>query len=78
MKKLMLLFIILGIMGSCSKTPVSNKAGIIVTHIAYHDETYADYYGRCIPYNDMSFSWCIVDTLGKFNVGDTLNIVKLH
>lgn len=79
MKKLILLFIILGIISSCSPNPsVSNQDGIIVTRVLYRDQTYAEYYGYSTPSTIINGTWFIIDTIGKFNIGDTLNIVKLH
>lgn len=78
MKKVLFFFLLFGF-SSCGYAPMDNSSLIIITKIKQYDKTFCNYYGK--GNNNMSFtptSWdfCFRDSIGKFQISDTINFCK--
>jgi len=72
MKKLILILSVFLV--SC--TPIFNYTPIIITNIEQSKGGYCRYYGYGQNIWTNNYSFKFRDTCGKFQIGDTLNIVK--
>jgi hypothetical protein len=73
MKKL--IFILSMFLVGCNSCTVQNNKPIIVTNIEKSDITYCNYYGYASNIWSNKYEFKFRDTCGKFQIGDTLNIV---
>lgn len=72
MKKLILILSMFLV--SC--TPIFNYTPIVITNIEKSDKLYCNYYGYGQNIWTNNYDFELRDTCGKFQIGDTLNIVK--
>ena len=78
MKKLTLIIAVL-FMG-CGYAPMDNKHPIIIKSMSKSSDNLCNYYGSgnsAMVFTNTSFDFLFRDTCGKFQIGDTLNFVKL-
>lgn len=74
MKKLIgIIAIIIGL-SSCGHNSVNVNQVLIIREIEKSDSPYCKYYGDNRTLQTFSSTWCIVDTCGKWNVGDTIKL----
>lgn len=79
MKKLLLFLLISISLFSCGYAPMDNENPIIITDISQYDNTFAKYYGKgniTLVNSFVSYNFCFKDTIGKFQIGDTINFIK--
>ena len=72
MKKLTLIIAVL-FMGCNDYSPMDNKYPIIIKSISKSSDNLCSYYGK----ENTAFDFVFRDTCGKFQIGDTINFVKL-
>lgn len=81
MKKLILFLFISILLSSCGYAPMTNENPIIITKIIQVDDTFCKYYGEgslSLTATITSYNFCFKDTTGKFQIGDTINFIKLN
>ena len=76
----LIFFICLSTLSSCSDRAVSSKEDKnVITRIENYDGTYAIYTGRGYAFNmylESSSRFYFIDTIGKFNIGDTVLTIR--
>ena len=79
MKKIILVFLITTILTSCGYAPMDLSKPTTITEIEKYDESLCNYYGQgnvnmlfTLTSNQFKFR----DSVGKFQVGDTITISK--
>lgn len=79
MKKLIFILLTMLFITSCGYAPMDNSEPIIITKIEKCNEIYSYYYGygnyklsKTLTESDFKFR----DTIGKFQIGDTVNFYK--
>lgn len=78
MKKLLFIAVIALSLISCAYSPMDNSKPIVITEIERINKCFCDYYGNGNYSMSMAmrYQFCFRDTVGKFQIGDTINFVK--
>jgi len=80
MKKLLIILLIASGLYSCGFTPLDMRKPMIVDEIKQIDENFAYYYGTSTIgegyYTPTATVFRITDSIGKYQLGDTIKIIR--